>query len=193
MSYTAADSMPSIFLLRESKRQSILTVFNWTEKQRDHKFALAGDLGLPVQGHNQVFDIFDSKQIGSNLDAVEMTIPPHSATVMKIIDTSISAASPAVAVKAPDEIQTGAAAQFSAEADPAGVPVIAYHWDFGDGTTSLEPTTVHTYTHEGHFTIQLRADGLDGIPFVKSSQIEVSGKIDSRFTPASKKRLVERQ
>ncbi len=193
MSYTPADGMPSIFLLRESKRQSILTVFNWTAKQRDHKFDLAGDLGLPVRGHNQVSDIFDSKQIGTNLDSVEMTIPPHSAMVMKIIDTSISAVSPHVAVKAPDEFQTGAAAQFSAEADPAGVPVIAYHWDFGDGTTSLEPTTEHTYTHEGHFTIQLRADGLDGITFEKSSQIEVRGKIDSRFAPASKKRLVQRQ
>jgi alpha-galactosidase len=193
MSYTAADSMPSIFLLRESKRQSILTVFNWTEKPRDHKFDLAGDLGLPVRGHNQVFDIFDSKQVGTNLDSVEMTIPPHSAMVMKIIDTSLSAASPDVAVKAPDAIQTGAAAQFSAEAEPAGVPVIAYHWDFGDGTTSLEPRTEHTYTHEGHFTITLRADGLDGIPVEKSSQIEVSGKMDSRFAPANKKRLVERQ
>ena len=193
MSYTPADGMPSIFLLRESKRQSILTVFNWTEKQRDHKFDLAGDLGLPVRGHNQVFDIFDSKQVGINLDSVEMTIPPHSAMVMKIIDTSISAAPPDVAVKAPDEIQTGAAAQFSAEADPAGVPVIAYHWDFGDGTTSLEPITEHTYTQTGHFTIKLRADGLDGIPLEKSSQIEVSGKIDTRFAPASKKRLFQRQ
>jgi hypothetical protein len=43
MNYTPEDSMPSIFLLQESKRQAILTVFNWTEKQRHHQ----GFLYLP--------------------------------------------------------------------------------------------------------------------------------------------------
>src|SRR5271168_1586263 len=41
MTYAPEDEMPSVFLLRESKRQSILTVFNWTEKERKHDFLLA--------------------------------------------------------------------------------------------------------------------------------------------------------
>ena len=30
MNYAPEDEMPTLFLLRESKRQSILAVFNWT-------------------------------------------------------------------------------------------------------------------------------------------------------------------
>src|SRR5262249_16343520 len=37
MNYAPTDEMPSIFLLRESKRQAMLTVFNWTEKPTEHK------------------------------------------------------------------------------------------------------------------------------------------------------------
>lgn len=191
MSYSPEDGMPSIFLLRESKRQSMLTVFNWTEKPRQHKFDLDGDLGLQVRGHNQVFDVFDANQIGTNLDTVEMTLPPHSVRVMKIVDTSVPAAAPDITVKAPSEIRTGATAKFSAE-DSASVPVTAYHWDFGDGTTSSKQIAEHAYTHAGQFTVKFRADGLDGIPWEKSWQIEVSGRIPTLFVPASKKRFAER-
>ena len=50
MSYAAADQQPSIFYLRESDRQSILTVFNWTDGPRTHTVRLA-DLGLAAIRH----------------------------------------------------------------------------------------------------------------------------------------------
>jgi alpha-galactosidase len=189
MSYTETDGMPSVFLLRESKRQAILTVFNWTEKKTSHKFDLAGDLGWRVQGHNQILDVFDSQKIGANQGSVDLTIPPHSVRVLKVLDTSISSAAPVVKLRAPDDVKAGDTAQFAAEVDSTGGPAIAYQWDFGDGTTSVEPMPKHAYTHAGDFTVKLRVDGLDGIPSKESVQIKVSGKTDTRFVPGSKKRL----
>ncbi|HYA26031.1 MAG TPA: glycoside hydrolase family 36 protein, partial [Terriglobales bacterium] len=45
MTYSADDEQPSIFLLHEDKRQSMLAVFNWTENPRSHEFKLE-ELGL---------------------------------------------------------------------------------------------------------------------------------------------------
>lgn len=188
MSYSAADEMPSVFLLRESKRQSILTVFNWTEKQIRHKFDFNADLELPVQGHNQIFDVFESKQMGSDLNSLEVILPPHSASTLKILDTNVPAAAPTVQSKLPDNGKVGNSIEFSAAVDPAGVPAIAYHWDFGDGTASTDPNPEHTYTYAGDFEVKLRVDGLDGIPSEKSGQVKVGGKIETRFVPADKKR-----
>lgn len=49
LSYRPEDEQPSIFFLKESVRQSILTVFNWTREARSHTLTFA-DLGLPA-GH----------------------------------------------------------------------------------------------------------------------------------------------
>jgi alpha-galactosidase len=188
MSYSPTDEMPSIFLLRESKRQSILTVFNWTKKQTHHKFDFNSDLGLSVQGHNQIFDVFESKQIGSDLSSLEIILPPHSANVLKIVDTTVPAAAPTVQLNFPDNAKVGNPIEFSPAVDPAGVPGIAYHWDFGDGTTSTDQNVEHTYTYAGDFTVKLRVDGLDEMPSEKSGRVKVSGKIETRFVPADKKR-----
>ncbi len=54
MSYSPEDEMPSTFLLRESKRQSILTVFNWTAKERTRQFTFSA-LGLAGNMRFQAF------------------------------------------------------------------------------------------------------------------------------------------
>jgi alpha-galactosidase len=190
MSYTSEDGMPSIFLLQESNRQAILTVFNWTEKPTEHSFDLARDLGLQLHGHNRVFDVLNSgAAAGENLDTINFQLPPHSVKVLKIIDASIPAAPPAVTVHVPETAERGRPVQFSAEADTAGVPVLAYRWDFGDGTIAEGAIVHHAYTYAGDFSAHLLANGLDGLPFEKSVTVKVEGKIETRFAPANKKRL----
>ncbi len=190
MSYAPEDGMPSTFLLQESKRTSILTVFNWTDQARVRNIDLAGDLGLQVQGHNQVFDIFDRATAGeNNVDALTLRLAPRSVKVLKIIDSSVPAGAPSVTVRAPEAAQAGRAIPFSAQADPVGVPVVAYKWDFGDGTHSETGSPSHTYTHAGQFTVHLAAQGLDGLPFEKAMTIKIDGKIDTRFAPTKKQRL----
>ena len=192
MSYTPADGMPSIFLLHESKRQSILTVFNWTENQSDHKLDLSSDLRLPVQDHNQISDVFDSKQVSTNRDSVDVSLPPHSVAVLKIIDTSISPAAPTIQINVKDSARAGDMVKLSAQPDPAGVPALRYQWDFGDGTTSSDQNAEHSYTHAGDFTIRLHVNGLDGVPLEESAHVRVSGNINTRFAPKDKRRFSER-
>ena len=48
MTYEPEDEQPSIFFLRESPHQAILTVFNWTKSPRSHTLKLA-DLGTALR------------------------------------------------------------------------------------------------------------------------------------------------
>jgi PKD repeat protein len=103
--------------------------------------------------------------------------------MLKIIDTSISAAAPIVSARVPERATVGQAAVFSAESDAEGVPALGYHWDFGDGTSSTLQVASHTFTHPGAFTIHLIADGIEGAPFEKEFQVSVTGSFDTRFEP----------
>ncbi len=193
MSYTQQDSMPSIFFLQESKRQAILTVFNWTKKPTEHSFDLARSFGLPLHGHNQVLDVFGSDAARENVDTIAFQLPPHSVKVLKIIDTSVARAASTVIVHGADEVEVGKAAQFSADTAGTGVPVVKYHWDFGDGTEADGAVVTHAYTHAGQFAAHLLAEGIDGLPFEQPVSIHVSGKMDTRFMPSTKKRFAEKQ
>ena len=183
MTYAPEDGLPSVFLLRESKRQSVLTVFNWTDSVRQHRFTLSG-LGLGSRGHNQILDVFEPERpVGENLDSISLDMAPRSVRMLKIIDTSVPAAAPAVSVHVQDHAKTGTPAQFSAVADPDGVPAVSYSWDFGDGTTARVASVTHTFTHDGLFNVRLRADGIEGVSFEKTFTVMVEGRVNTRFAP----------
>jgi alpha-galactosidase len=193
MSYSPEDEIPSVFLLRESKRQSILAVFNWTKKDRKHDFVfsdLFSDPGLAA--HNTVSDVFGSGAvIASNSTSLSLNLPPHSVRMVKIVDTSISASAPSVSVQAAEKIETGKPSAFSAKSAADGVPALSYHWDFGDGTSSEGSSITHSYTHTGSFTIHLTAQGIEGVPFEKSFVVSVTGTIDVTFRPGLYQRYEE--
>ena len=189
MSYTPNDEMPSIFLLRESKRQAILTIFNWTEKPTEHKFDLAKDIAFDESGHHQIFDVFEGELLGEKLDSIDVSLPPHSAKVFKIVDTSTPPAAPAVTVSLPDHVQVGRTAEFSAQSDPNGTPALHYVWQFGDGTGGEGVKVEHTFTRAGDFSASVHVEGLDGIALDKVIPIAVTGKTNTRFDPATKQRL----
>jgi len=190
MSYDAQDKMPSIFFLRESKRQSIVTVFNWTESPRHHRITLA-DLDSGSSTGNQVLDLFTpGTSVTENAGTVEFDMPPHSVRMLKLINTAVPAAAPNVTVRAPDHAETGIPAEFSASADEKGVPAVTYTWDFGDGTSAAGPSLKHTFTHEGTFSVHLRAQGIEGVPLEKTLSVVCSGRVDTRFHPQQFHRYV---
>jgi alpha-galactosidase len=198
MSYSPEDEMPSIFLLRESKRQWILAVFNWTEKERAHDFSLADLLSAPGLGaHNTVSDVFgkgkttSANQIPDNRASLSLKLPPHSVRMVKIEDTSIPASAPSVTPNAVDKIEAGKSTTFFAQTAEGSVPALSYHWDFGDGTSADGAAVTHCYTHAGNFTVRLTADGIEGIPFQKSFQISVAGVMDTVFRPELYQRYSE--
>lgn len=193
MSYAPEDAMPSIFLLRESKRQSILAVFNWTEKERAHEFSLA-DLTADQRfgAHNTITDIFaEGKVLSQNQPGFSVKQPPHSVRMLKIVDTSLSPSAPAVDAQVPEKIETGKPASFSAQNGDNSVPALSYHWDFGDGTSAKGASVTHSFTHSGQFTVRLTAQGIEGAPFEKNFKVSAEGVIDTTFRPEIYERYKE--
>jgi alpha-galactosidase len=181
MSYAPEDEMPSVFLLRESRRQSILTVFNWTENEREHSFAFAD---LETGARSVVSNVLGNGGAnGGKSPALSLKVAPHSVEMVKIVDPSIPASAPSVKVQASEMIETGKPAKFSAQSATDGVSALSYHWEFGDGTTAEGSSVTHAYTHAGSFTIHLSADGIEGVAFDKTFPVSVSGAIDVMFRP----------
>ena len=191
MSYAPEDEMPSVYLLRESKRQSILAVFNWTEKEREHSFSFS-DLGLAAR--SIVSNVFvKGATAGANSSALALKVAPHSVSMVKIVDPSIPASAPTVTVQAPEKIATARPAKFSAQSAADGVPALSYHWDFGDGTSAEGASVTHAFTHTGSFTVHLNVEGIEGVAFEKSFPVSVVGAIDTRFRPDLYQRYSEEQ
>ncbi len=100
MSYAPSDQQPSVFLLKESERQAILTVFNWTEQPRTLERSISLQLG-PLQegGKYRLVDVFGADVSG--VDAVgegccnvasgtiNLVQKPHSVRMIKLIDNSV--------------------------------------------------------------------------------------------------------
>lgn len=182
MSYRAEDEQPSISLVREDPRQTMLAIFNWTERPTSHSLALA-ELTLPIHDSYEISDVLDGNQsVPLNDGTIQIENQrPHSVRLLKIIDTSISAAPPNVSASVPNRAKRGEQIEFTAQASTLGVPAVSYHWDFGDGVSADGPTVTHAYTYSGTFNVSLRVQGADGLPTQKTFLIMVRG--DAKTSP----------
>jgi hypothetical protein len=195
MTYEPEDGQPSIFLLREDRRQAILTVFNWTNTVRSHALRLA-DLGLPAGHTFAVTNVLNQNETVTLVDgAVQLeNQPPQSVRVIKLIDKSVAAAAPTVTAQVPAAANAGETitlSALSASAEAGGVPAIAYHWDFGDGTSADSPRVSRAYTRAGEFTIRLTVDGVDGVPAQKDFSLKVTGNLKAHSNLTDNRRFVE--
>ncbi|MBV9480657.1 MAG: alpha-galactosidase [Acidobacteria bacterium] len=184
MTYLPEDELPSIYVLQESKRQSMVTLFNWTESARRHRIAL-NDLGADISaGRNQVLDVLEGgAPVAENTATLDLQLPPHSVRMLKIVNTAVRAAAPTITVHTLEHAEVGTPVEFSALVDDQGVPAVTYTWDFGDGTTARGASVSHTFTHDGSFSVHLRGDGIEGLAFEKKLSVAVSGRIGTRFHP----------
>jgi alpha-galactosidase len=179
MTYESADEQPSIFFLRESPHQAILTVFNWTESSRSHTLKFA-DFGLPLDHSFAAMDVLNQN---APVALVESAVrienqAPESVRVIKIIDNSVPPSAPTVTANVPSVANTGESFQVSVQTEPAGVPaVINYFWDFGDGTSGDVSEASHTYTRAGMFNIHLTVQGIDGPPALQTFSVKVTGNL----------------
>jgi len=188
MTYTSADLQPSIFLLKEDRRQSILTVFNWTEKEVKRSLDLKA-LGLAARSGYTITEVFDVKECCNYSAAgIDFVQPPHSVRMFKLVDASLPAVPPSFEVQASSGAKAGDNLLFKAiPSDPAG-PVVSCHWDFGDGTSSDGTHVTHTYTHAGIQDVTVTATGIDGMTASKKLQLSITGAVSTRFDPAERKR-----
>ena len=187
LTYRVEDEQPSVFLLREDARQSILAVFNWTEQPRAHRLSLS-ELKLSGGRTYGFEDIFEpGHHLSAQGDSIQLEQPAHSVKLVKIIDTSLAPQAPSVTIEVPDHARVDESLKLSCSIDAGGVPALAYHWDFGDGTTEDGRQVSHAYTRTGIYTVQLVVDGVDGVPAEKKTSVSVSGSVNlsppSRYNP----------
>lgn len=177
MSYQAEDQEPSIFLLREDRRQTMLAVFNWTGGARDHRWAPAL-LNLP-ESKWLAYDVLDgNRQVEFRNGAIEVSHqPPHSVRLIKLINSQIPAAAPTVTTQVPNQGKTGETIKMQATIDPNGVPPVACHWDFGDGTATDGASVAHAFTYAGTHKVRLTVVGVDGLDDVKEFQVSIRGEV----------------
>ncbi len=192
LTYSREDEQPSVFFLREEPRQSILTVFNWTDQPRSRTLRLA-DFGLQGAGNWSAYDILNGSA-RVPVKGAEIRISdqkPHSVRMLKIIDERIPAAAPLLRADVPSAAGLMSVFRVSAEAEAGGPPALDYRWDFGDGVTAQGRTASHAYTMNGDYTIELTAEGLDGIPARRSFRIAVTGTIGPEADWKLNRRFVE--
>ena len=193
LSYAPGDQQPSVFLLKENARQAILTVFNWTEQPRPRAINLA-QLGFKDPGQYKLVDIFGVDAPGEegccnvSSGTLNLTQKPHSVRIIKLIDNSVPAIPPPFEVRSPAAAAAGETLAFKADADSAEAPVLAAHWDFGDGTTLDGTEVLHAYTHSGEYPVTVTVTGLDSITNRKTLTVTLSGNISTRFDPSQNRR-----
>ena len=192
MTYRDEDGQPSIFLLREDERQSMLVVFNWTESPRDHVIPFT-DFGLEAKGKITASDILHPENTQRVKEgAIEITgQSPRSVRVIKLVNEDVLAKAPTVDAKVNGTAEIAKSAEFTVVLDPAGVPAVAYRWDFGDGTTDDGPTVKHAYTQKGTFKVVLKVDGVDGVHATVEKSVTVGGALRTTFEVQQNRRYEE--
>ncbi len=202
MTYQPKDEQPSIFFLQESQRQAMLTVFNWTNAARSHSLKLT-DLGLHADHRFAATDVLNQDALNKDVLNHDASVaieggtvrienqPPHSVKVIKIIDRNFAEAAPTITAQVPSAAATGETINFSAQAGADGVPAVAYHWDFGDGTSADGPKASHSYTTAADFAARLTVDGVDGVPAQQTFSIKVTGNLRALPSLTDNRRFVE--
>jgi len=188
LSYAPSDQQPSIFLLEENEHQAVLTVFNWTEASRTRAINLTR-LGLKDPGHYKLIDVLGAEgccEISSG--TITLVQKPHSVRMIKLVDNTVPAIAPSINLQAPSGGTAGEAMTFQADAVSRETPLLACHWDFGDGT-SLEGTRVHhAYTRPGDYQVAVSVTGLDSMTIHKTLTVTIAGSIATRFDPTQIRR-----
>ncbi|AEU35302.1 alpha-galactosidase [Granulicella mallensis] len=191
MTYDPLDLQPSIFELQQTRHQSIVTVFNWSEISRAHSLTRAA-LGLDPKANYTVSEVLttpsDSTSLSASLDVKQ---PAHSVRVFKIINTDIPAEAPMVNATVALSGKTAEPMSFSAVAKDAGNPILNCTWDFGDGITVAGVKTTHSYTHAGSYTVGLRCSGFAPQPAVQTFAVKTTGSVATKFVPTRQRRFEE--
>ena len=160
-------------------RQSILTVFNWTREARSHTLTFA-DLGLPA-GHTFKADnvLRPTSAVHVTRSSIEMPEePPESVIVLRLTDEDVPAHAPALSAQVPASARTGETIQVSAHAVSDDAPAVAYHWDFGDGTSADGARASHTYTRASNYRVRLSGKGVDGLGTELELPVNVTGALN---------------
>lgn len=187
MSFDSKDEQPSIFFLKEDDRQSILTVFNWSDKTRDHSIH-AEDIGFSGTGQYKITDVLDTKEHPSfHAGTLALLLPPHSVRMLKIVNENAPATAPSMVVDCPSTGKVAETIPFTAH-DRNGDPALSYRWDFGDGVIQEGMNVTHAFTEPGDFDVHLTMAGLGGLNSDTHFQVHISPRQPPSFEPLKNQR-----
>jgi hypothetical protein len=188
MTYAPSDLQPSVFLLQENSRQSILTLFNWSDVELKRKIDL-GSLGFRHPGDDRIADVLgDPACCKPGSAAIEIVQQPHSVRMLKIVDGSVPEAPPPFDIRAASAAGAGAPVRFEAAALSSDAPLLTCHWDFGDGSAGDGMIVEHAFTHAGDYEVRSSVTGVGATANRKVFKVTVTGDVATRFDPAEKKR-----
>jgi alpha-galactosidase len=191
MTYAPGDKQPSVFLLKEDERQSILTVFNWTDGERTRVIDLV-HLGLKDPGQYAITEVFGGQSCcGGTSGTIALVQKPHSVRMLKLIDKSVPAAQPPFEVRAAAGAKAGENVTFTATASSPGAPLLTCHWDFGDGSGMDGMEVQHAFTHARDYQVTATVMGLDAATNRKTVAVSISGDVSTRFEAADKQRAAQ--
>jgi PKD repeat protein len=109
--------------------------------------------------------------------------------MLKLIDDSVAAIPPPFEIRSASSAGAGETVSFKAAAASAEAPVLACHWDFGDGSTMDGAEAQHAFTHAGVYEVQATVTGLDAVTNRKTFTVSISGDVPTRFEPSEKRRV----
>ncbi len=188
LTYAREDLQPSVFLLKESPRQSILSVFNWTDGERSRGIDLAS-LGLKEPGKYRIVEVFgDQHCCTASARTIDFEQKPHSVRVLKLIDESVPPTEPAVEILSAASGKAGDSIDFSAAASSSAAPVLGCHWEFGDGSSMDGMKVTHAFTHAGKYVVRVTATGLGATTARKAFGVTISGEVSTLFDAGRKQR-----
>lgn len=193
MTFRPEDEQPSVYFLREDARQSMLAVFNWSDRPLSHTFSVSG-LELPASHPFKAYDVLNQDapvEIEGGTLKIEDQ-PSRSVRLIKLVDDSVPASAPEVKAQVPASVRAGEGIRVSASAESSPVPAVAYDWDFGDGTQTIGADASHAYTVAGTYSVTLVVTGIDGIPTHKTFSIKVTGSANTAFDLQHNRRYVEK-
>jgi hypothetical protein len=88
LSYAPEDLQPSVFSLRESAGQSMLAVFNWTDKPRTRRLSFS-ELQLPAGASLSFNDALEpSRSVSRTASSIELQLPAHSVRLIRAADAA---------------------------------------------------------------------------------------------------------
>jgi alpha-galactosidase len=188
MTYASEDKQPSIFFLKENARQSILTIFNWSEAERTRAVDFA-HLGLHEPGRYQIADVFGDQNCCSVASkTINVVQKPHSVRMLRLTDNAVPASEPAIEIRSPGTARAGDAVTFAASASSEDAPALRCRWEFGDGSAMEGMKVQHAYTHPGDYELNVVVTGLAATTSHKSFKVSITGDVPTRFDPANKQR-----
>lgn len=114
----------------------------------------------------------------------------HSVRVLKLIDNSVPVLQPQFEIRSANGAKAGETLALSAVSSSPEAPVLACHWDFGDGSSADGLEVQHAFTHAGDYDVQVTATGLGGVANRKASRVSITGDVSTRFEPEAKQRAI---